>query len=111
MLAGCVADGATCDNVTLAIGDSQCCSGICLASGICDSSGCKAGDTRVRIQESPAPVALRDVKTGQHIQCVDASDDMRVPTKLAWCEVHNWVSATAGWGCEAEVVTSSPHYT
>lgn len=46
----------------------------------------------VHIRESPTPVALKDVATGQHVLCTDTSDGLRAPTMVAWCKVHNWVS-------------------
>jgi len=52
----------------------------------------------VRVRDSDAPagsrvVAMRDVQTGQFIQCLGSNDDLRVATSLAWCEVINWYHA------------------
>jgi hypothetical protein len=53
---------------------------------------CFSGDTRVVVQEFATPVAMRDVRTGQHILCVDSGVDMTTPGALKFCEVVNWVS-------------------
>lgn len=63
----------------------------CRVSAACACSGsCFSGDTLVRIKESANPVAIRDLKTGQHVQCLDTNEDMRVPTTVQFCEVKNW---------------------
>lgn len=65
---------------------------------VAGSIPCFAGDTKVIVQDggargSPTTVAMRDVRTGQFLQCLDSDDDMRVPTNLTWCEVVNWGQA------------------
>jgi hypothetical protein len=32
---------------------------------------------------------MRQLKTGDHVMCVDTADDMLVPTTVQWCEVKN----------------------
>ena len=44
----------------------------------------------------PSSMALRDVRTGQFLQCLDSGDDLRVPTTPTWCEVINWGQAEVG---------------
>lgn len=55
---------------------------------------CFAGDTKVLVQDSSRrgfqAVAIRDVQTGQYVQCLNSTDDMRVPTTISWCLVQNW---------------------
>ena len=66
---------------------------LCLLFCYClpDENGCFSGDSKVIIQEQQEPIAMRDLQTGQHVQCVD-HQDMLLPTTLKWCEVMNWVS-------------------
>jgi hypothetical protein len=57
---------------------------------------CFAGDTVIQVRDDAngraVPTKIRNVKTGQHILCMDTSEDLRLPTKATWCEVINWVS-------------------
>ena len=57
---------------------------------------CFSGKTLVRTLEHPAPIPLEELKTGDHVQCMDSSDDMRLPTTHKYCEVMNcelWLTA------------------
>jgi hypothetical protein len=54
---------------------------------------CFAGDTLVVVENSETQVAMRDVKTGQRILCVDRGMDYTSPAGLKFCEVANWVSS------------------
>lgn len=56
--------------------------------------GCFSSKTRVVIQESPVPVAIRDVEVGQHLLCFDGGDDMLAPGAARWCELNSFVSLT-----------------
>lgn len=64
--------------------------GVCCVAGT--GNGCFSSNTRVVIQESPVPVAIRDVEVGQHLLCFDGGDDMLAPGVARWCEVKNFVS-------------------
>jgi hypothetical protein len=64
----------------------------CCRTAVVTAPPCFSGDTRVVVQESATPMAMRDVKTGQHILCVDSGVDMTTPGGLKFCEVMNWVS-------------------
>lgn len=86
LFAGCLPLGATCT------ANSECCLGHCL-SGRCNQPPCFAGDTLVHIREAPAPIPIRDLRTGQHVMCLDTTEDLRAPKKIAYCRVMNWVSA------------------
>lgn len=53
---------------------------------------CLGGSAKVRILEAPGVLtALRDVKVGQHVQCLDSDEEMRLPTDLKFCEVKYWI--------------------
>jgi hypothetical protein len=56
---------------------------------------CFSGKTLVRILESPQPIPIEDLKTGDHVQCMDTTEDMRLPTTVKYCEVMNWLHARA----------------
>lgn len=55
-----------------------------------DDAPCFSGDTLVRVEGQEQLVKIRDVRTGQRIQCMRTTDDMRVPLSVAYCEVMNW---------------------
>lgn len=57
---------------------------------------CFSGDTQVIVKDaggSPTSIAMREIRTGQFLQCLDSGDDMRVPTSPTWCPVVNWGQA------------------
>ena len=58
--------------------------------------GCFSGDSLVVIKEQSEPVTMRELQTGQHVQCVDHQDFM-LPTTPKWCKVMNWVSDRQGF--------------
>jgi hypothetical protein len=37
-------------------------------------------------------VAIRDLQTGQHVECLNSGSNLMTPTTTQWCEVMNWVS-------------------
>lgn len=44
----------------------------------------------VRVEGEEQLVKIRDVRTGQRIQCMRTTVDMRVPLNVTYCEVMNW---------------------
>lgn len=54
--------------------------------------GCFSAEATVRIQESATPVTMRELKTAQHVECLDSGADMLAPTTTRYCEVMAWVS-------------------
>lgn len=44
----------------------------------------------VHVKESPDPIPIEDLKTGQHIRCFDTTEDARVPTTPKYCQVLGW---------------------
>jgi hypothetical protein len=54
---------------------------------------CFAGDSLVRVRDGASErlVAMRDLRTGQHVRCLHSGDDLAAPRELAWCEVTAWV--------------------
>ena len=72
-----------------------------LSADYTPNGGCFSGNTLVRTLEHPAPIPLEELKTGDHVQCMDSSDDMRLPTTPKYCEVKN---------CELRLIaTDSKH--
>lgn len=61
------------------------------AAGASYAPVCFSADATVRIQESPTPVTMRELKTGQHVECLDSGADMLAPTTTRYCEVMAWV--------------------
>lgn len=53
----------------------------------------------MRIQEATEPVAIRDLRTGQHVQCLNSTGDLRVPVSATFCEVINWVRPLCAQAC------------
>lgn len=87
--AGCIDNGQSCSS------DAQCCSNVCNnQTNKCDFANCFAGDTLVHIREASEPIPIRDLRTGQHVMCLDTTEDLRAPRKAAYCQVRNWVGAS-----------------
>lgn len=67
---------------------------------------CFSSKTLVRTLESPVPIAMEDLKTGDHVQCMDTNEDMRLPTTAKYCEVMAWLHARQ----DASVNTQRIHF-
>jgi len=61
---------------------------------------CFSGNSKVVIKEADEPVAIRDLRIGDHVLCVDGGDDLMTPGSGHWCPVMNFVRgpAVAGGG-------------
>lgn len=57
---------------------------------------CFAGTSLVEVQGQAAPVALKDVRVGDRVRCLNTSPDMLQPTTPAWCEVNAWAHSITG---------------
>lgn len=57
------------------------------------ATACFSGDTKVVVQGSNTPVAMRDLKTGQRVQCLDSGADLTQPSAVKWCDVMAWLHA------------------
>lgn len=62
---------------------------------------CFSGDALVRVQGLAQPVHMRDLRTGQMVQCVDSGADLTAPATLKWCKLMNWVRVLHVWDCQA----------
>lgn len=47
----------------------------------------------MRVRGAAQPVAIRDLKTGDYVMCLNTTDDLREATTTTWCEVKNWLNA------------------
>lgn len=88
--------------------DADCCGfdGVFIKcdDGACVDEGCLRASAPVRILESATPVALSEVKVGQHIECLDTLDNgMRLPTTPKFCEVMSWVHAEPRTGAHYRI--------
>lgn len=45
----------------------------------------------MRTLEHAEPIPLEELRIGDHVQCMDTSEDMRLPTTPKYCEVMNWL--------------------
>lgn len=52
--------------------------------------GCFSADTLYVVKEEAAPIPVRQLRTGQHIQCVDSGADLTTPGAVKWSEVPNF---------------------
>lgn len=66
---------------------------LCLCPCTAAAPACFSGDTKVVVQGLKAPVAIRDLQTGQFVQCLDSGVDLTQPSTTRWCEVVNWLHA------------------
>lgn len=55
---------------------------------------CFSGDSKVVTRESSEPVAMRDLRIGEHVLCYEGGPDLMAPQAERWCEVKNFVSDT-----------------
>jgi hypothetical protein len=55
-------------------------------------AACFSGASKVVVREAAEPVAIRGVRTGQHVLCFEGGADMTTPGAARWCEVGSWVS-------------------
>lgn len=53
---------------------------------------CFSGDSTVRVRGYLHPVTMRELRTGQHVECLHSGSDLMAPTTPTWCEVINFVS-------------------
>jgi hypothetical protein len=51
---------------------------------------CFAANTMIHIKESPTPIPIQELQTGQHVLCMDTTEDMRLPTKAKYCKMLAW---------------------
>lgn len=61
--------------------------------------GALSGATLINTLESSTPVALRDLKTGQHVPCLGSLQDLTLSATPRWCEVTNYVSPRVWSAC------------
>lgn len=54
------------------------------------NDGCFSADTLFVVKDEAAPIPLKQLRTGQHIQCVDSGADLTTPGAVRWCEVPNF---------------------
>ena len=55
---------------------------------------CFSAESKVNIQESSKPVSMRELKTGQNVECLNSGDDFMAPRTTQFCEVMAWVGVT-----------------
>jgi hypothetical protein len=53
---------------------------------------CFSGDSTVRVRGLLHPVTMRELRTGQQVECLHSGSDLMAPTTPTWCEVINFVS-------------------
>lgn len=59
----------------------------------CLAPSCFSGNSKVVIKEADEPVAIRDLRIGDHVLCVDGGDDLMTPGSGHWCPVMNFARA------------------
>jgi hypothetical protein len=70
------------------------CSPFCTGGAACFSA-----ESTVNILELPVPVTMRDLKTGQHVECMESGEDFMAPRTTQYCEVTAWVRLNMARTC------------
>ena len=74
-----------------------------LFGNACTPPACFAGDSRVRVLSGGNVLtkAIRDVATGDLIQCLSTDINFAYPQHAKWCEVKEWVRTAERTGANA----------